>query len=170
MLAGLIADGIHVSDASIRVALRAKQGPAAVFLITDAMSTVGSDITCFSLNGRTIYRRDGKLTLEDGTLAGADLDMPTALRFMVEQVGVSVDAALAMATMRPARVINDARLGGLTAGGAADFVHLDAALELQGVWQDGKRLRRLTASPEALCPCGPKRMPPAEIFRKRRKG
>ena len=51
MHAGLIADGIHVSATSIRVALKAKQGPAAVFLITDAMSTVGSDITEFTLNG-----------------------------------------------------------------------------------------------------------------------
>ncbi len=148
--AGLIADGIHVSATSIRVALNAKQGPGAVFLITDAMATVGSDITEFTLNGRTIYRRDGRLTLEDGTLAGADLDMPTALRFMVDTVGVPVDAALAMATAAPAHVIGAAPFGGLTMGGAASFVHLDAALELQNVWQNGEVLRRLTASPHPL--------------------
>lgn len=150
MHAGLIADGIHVSAPSIRVALRAKQGPAAVFLITDAMATAGSDITEFSLNGRKIFRCDGRLTLEDGTLAGADLDMPTALRFMVQTVGVSVDTALAMCTTAPAQVIGAAPLGGLTIGEAASFVHLDAALELQGVWLNGKVLRRLTASPQTL--------------------
>ncbi|WP_456387718.1 N-acetylglucosamine-6-phosphate deacetylase [Profundibacter sp.] len=143
MHAGLIADGIHVSAPSIRVALRSKQGPAAVFLVTDAMSTVGSDITSFSLNGRKIYRRGGRLTLEDGTLAGADLDIPTALRFMVYQVGVPVDEALAMATTAPAQVIGAAPYGGLTTGGAASFVHLDTMLELQGVWQNGKVLRRI---------------------------
>jgi len=148
--AGLIADGIHVSAASIRVALRAKQGTGAVFLITDAMATVGSDITEFTLNGRTIYRREGRLTLSDGTLAGADLDMPTALRFMVNTVGVPEDQALAMATSVPAHVIGAAPFGGLTTGGPASFVHLDAALELQSVWQNGEVLRRLTASPQTL--------------------
>ncbi len=148
--AGLIADGIHVSAASIRVALNAKQGPGAVFLVTDAMATAGSDITEFSLNGRTIYRRDGRLTLSDGTLAGADLDMPTALRFMVDVVGVPVDEALGMATTVPAHVIGAAPFGRLTTGGPASFVHLDAALELQNVWQNGEVLRRLTASPQTL--------------------
>lgn len=138
--AGLIADGIHVSAASIRIALQAKQGPAAVFLVTDAMATAGSEITEFSLNGRTIYRRDGRLTLQDGTLAGADLDMPTALRFMVNTVGVSTDTALTMATSAPAQVIKAAPAGGLNIGAAANFVHLNTELELQGVWQDGKTL------------------------------
>ncbi|KPU84883.1 N-acetylglucosamine-6-phosphate deacetylase [Marinosulfonomonas sp. PRT-SC04] len=136
--AGLIADGIHVSAASIRIALQAKQGPAAVFLVTDAMATAGSDITEFSLNGRMIYRRNGRLTLQDGTLAGADLDMPTALRFMVETVGLPVDAALTMATSAPAQVIRTKAVGGLNIGAAANFVHLNAGLELQSVWQDGK--------------------------------
>ncbi len=152
--AGLIADGIHVSAASIRVAISAKQGPGAIFLVTDAMSSVGSDITEFTLNGRRIYRRDGRLTLEDGTLAGADLDMPTALRFMVEEVGVPVDEALAMASTAPAHVIGAAPFGGLTTGGPASFVHLDAALELRNVWQNGEVLRRLTAAPERFDPVG----------------
>lgn len=138
--AGLIADGIHVSAASIRIALQAKQGPAAVFLVTDAMATAGSDITEFELNGRTIYRRDGRLTLQDGTLAGADLDMPTALRFMVNTVGVSADTALEMATSAPAEVIKSTSIGHLDVGAAADFVHLNAELELQAVWQSGKSL------------------------------
>jgi len=42
--AGLIADGVHVHPATIRAALAAKQGPGAVFLVSDAMSCVGSDI------------------------------------------------------------------------------------------------------------------------------
>lgn len=138
--AGLIADGIHVSAASIRVALRAKQGPGAVFLITDAMSTVGADITEFTLNGRKILRRDNRLTLEDGTLAGADLDMPTALRFMVDEVGLTPDAALGMATTGPARVIGAASVGMLAAGMPADFVHLDDKLNLKNVWQGGVKI------------------------------
>lgn len=136
MFAGLIADGIHVSPSSIRLAIAAKQGPAAIFLVSDAMATAGSEITEFSLNRRSIYRRDGRLTLKDGTLAGADLELATALRFMVQDVGVCEDTALKMATSGPAKVINtDA--GHLIKGRAADFIHLDADLNLKSVWQNG---------------------------------
>ena len=65
--AGLIADGFHVHPASIRAALRAKRGPGRIFLVTDAMSTIGTDMTSFFLNGREIFRKDGRLTLADGT-------------------------------------------------------------------------------------------------------
>ena len=137
MHAGLIADGIHVSPASIRTALAAKQGPAAIFLVTDAMATVGSDMTEFTLNGRTIYRRDRCLRLADGTLAGADLDIPTALQFMCGEVGASRDKAIAMATSGPAAVLKTDQVGYLTKGMPASFVHLDDDLNLKSVWQDG---------------------------------
>jgi N-acetylglucosamine-6-phosphate deacetylase len=79
---GLIPDGVHVDPVMIGVALRSKQGPSKIFLVTDAMATIGTDMTSFTLNGRTIRRENGRLTLENGTLAGADLDMISAVRFM----------------------------------------------------------------------------------------
>ncbi len=145
--AGLIADGIHVCAASIRTALAAKQGPAAVFLVTDAMSTVGSDITEFTLDGRTIYRRDGRLTLADGTLAGADLNMPTALRFMTSKVGVSPDEALRMATSKPAKMLQNMQVGQLVSDGVANFVHLDDDLYLTAVWQNGAPVSDVISKP-----------------------
>ena len=123
--AGLIADGIHVHPASIRTALAAKTGPGGIFLVTDAMSTVGSDITEFQLNGRRVLRRSGRLTLEDGTLAGADLDFPTAIDVMVKQVGVALDAALSMVTSGPAGVLlNRLGFGGFSVGTVANGIHL----------------------------------------------
>lgn len=123
---GLIADGIHVHPATIRAALAAKRGAGRIFLVTDAMSTVGSDIAEFTLNGRRILRRDGRLTLADGTLAGADLDMPRAIRVMTEEVGLDLSEALAMATSAPAAVLRDAKgFGHLRAGQPLNAVHLD---------------------------------------------
>ncbi|WP_457648063.1 N-acetylglucosamine-6-phosphate deacetylase [Profundibacter sp.] len=145
--AGLIADGIHVCAASIRTALAAKQGPAAVFLVTDAMSTVGSDITEFTLDGRTIYRRAGRLTLADGTLAGADLNMPTALRFMTSKVGVSPDEALKMATSKPVKMLQNTQVGQLVSDGVANFVHLDEDLYLTAVWQSGTPVSDVISKP-----------------------
>ncbi|MCV2865736.1 N-acetylglucosamine-6-phosphate deacetylase [Albidovulum sediminicola] len=140
--AGLIADGIHVHPAAIRAALAAKRGPSRIFLVSDAMATAGSEITRFTLNGREILRRDGRLTLADGTLAGADLDMAGALRVMTRDVGTALDHALAMATSGPARAVGlEGRYGHLMPGRAADFVYLDDALRLMGVWRAGHQLK-----------------------------
>ncbi|MDJ0630992.1 MAG: N-acetylglucosamine-6-phosphate deacetylase [Rhodobacter sp.] len=141
--AGLIADGIHVHPATTAAALRAKTGPGAIFLVTDAMATAGSDIDGFLLNGRRIERREGRLTLADGTLAGADLDFPQALRVLVSQVGVPLEQALGMCSSGPAAVLPRPGLcGRLRAGARADFVHLDPALTLCGVWGGGAPVPR----------------------------
>ena len=76
----LIVDLHHVSSAA-RCALRSRRSrPERAMLITDAMPPSGSDLTSFELQGRTIFRQDGRLTTADGTLAGSDLDMATAVR------------------------------------------------------------------------------------------
>jgi N-acetylglucosamine-6-phosphate deacetylase len=135
--AGLIADLIHVHPEVIRAALAAKRGPGRVFLVSDAMAAAGSDIDHFTLNGRRIERRDRRLTLSDGTLAGADLDLATALRNLAI-VGVPAAQALAMATTIPGDLIGrDVRL---RAGARADLLHLDAAGALTAVWQGGARV------------------------------
>ena len=142
--AGLIADGIHVHPETIRAALRAKAGPEEIFLVTDAMAPAGSDITKFSLNGRDIRRADGRLTLADGTLAGADLSMARAIRVMCHEVGLPLDRALAMATRIPARVLGlSERAGALAEGRDADLIHLSQQLVLQRVWQKGMAVRAL---------------------------
>ncbi len=144
--AGLIADGIHVHPDVIRTALSAKTGPGAIFLVSDAMAPAGSLVASFQMNGRTILRDRGRLTLADGTLAGADLDLPQALRMMTGPVGLTPEAALAMATSVPARVIRSGEtIGTIRPGMAADIVHLTGDLHLAGVWKSGKPV---TLSPQ----------------------
>ncbi|WP_095083664.1 N-acetylglucosamine-6-phosphate deacetylase [Mesorhizobium sophorae] len=139
--AGLIADGIHVDPATIKIALRAKQGPAKIVLVTDAMAPIGTDMTSFTLNGRTIYRRDGSLRLADGTLAGADLDMISAVRFIHRVVGVELSEALRMASLYPAQAIGQShRLGRFANGTAADIVALSDDLDIRGVWIGGDKV------------------------------
>ncbi|MFO1141715.1 MAG: N-acetylglucosamine-6-phosphate deacetylase [Amaricoccus sp.] len=141
--AGLIADAVHVAPVSIRAALAAKRGSDRVFLVTDAMAVAGTGLDGFELNGRWIARRDGRLTLADGTLAGADLDFARALRVMVREVGITLPQALRMATAAPAAALGrTGRLGALAAGMPADFVHLGADLELRGVWRGGEPVER----------------------------
>ena len=103
------------------------------------MATIGTDMTSFTLNGRTIHRREGRLTLEDGTLAGADLDMISAVRFMHRVIGLDLGEALRMASLYPARAAGQARrLGRLGEGHAADIVALSDELKVTGVWIGGR--------------------------------
>lgn len=138
--AGLIADGIHVDPATIGIALRAKTGPAKIFLVTDAMSTIGTDMKSFTLNGRTIRRENGRLTLADGTLAGADLDMISAVRFMHRKIGLELGEALRMASLYPADAMRLARHGRLRAGSRADMVALSDNIEVRRAWIGGEEV------------------------------
>ncbi|OLP62251.1 N-acetylglucosamine-6-phosphate deacetylase [Xaviernesmea oryzae] len=141
--ASVIADGFHVDAASIGIALRAKMGPGRIFLVTDAMSTIGSELSGFLLNGREIFRKDGRLTLENGTLAGADIDMLSSVLFLYETVGISLEEALRMASSYPADVMGiSARKGRLLPGLDADFVLLTADLDMVATYVGGKEVYR----------------------------
>lgn len=143
---GLIADGHHVDPAAIAIAMRAKMGPGRIFLVTDAMSTVGTDMRSFELNGRTICRREGRLTLADGTLAGSDIDMIASVRLLNHSVGAPIEEALRMAALYPAEAagVGD-RKGRLAAGFDADFVELSDGLELEATWIGGEKVHARAA-------------------------
>jgi N-acetylglucosamine-6-phosphate deacetylase len=135
---GLIVDGHHVSDAALRVAIAAK-GTERMMLVTDAMSVTGTDLTSFELHGRTIYRKDGRLTTEDGTLAGSDLDMASAVRNSVERLGLALPDVLRMASLVPASFLRlDHELGRIAPGYRADLVLLDESLQVRQTWIAGQ--------------------------------
>jgi N-acetylglucosamine-6-phosphate deacetylase len=143
MSAGLIADGIHVDPATIAIALRAKQDPGRIFLVTDAMSTVGTDIESFTLNGREILRADGALRLADGTLAGADLTMIDAVLYMHRVIGLPLEEAIRMASLYPAEALGiQATHGHLQPGAVASFVHLSNDHTIRSTWIDGAEVFR----------------------------
>jgi N-acetylglucosamine-6-phosphate deacetylase len=137
--AGLIADGIHVNAATVRIALAAKA--EGLFLVSDCMAFAGTDLQEITLNGRQIHRNAGRLTLQDGTLAGADLTLPQAIKILVHTVGTAPTRALAMATSTPAAVIGaNGSYGYLAPGRAAHLVHFDTNWDLSAVWHSGERL------------------------------
>ena len=137
--AGLIADGIHVHEASIGVALRAKRGPGHVFLVTDAMSITGTDWESFELTGQTVYRKDGALRLANGTLAGADLTMIDAVTYVHRTIGLPLEEALRMASLYPAEALGvEGERGRIAAGLRADLVHLGDDLSVRGTLIGGE--------------------------------
>ena len=139
LFSGIIADGFHVNKTSINLALRAKEAPGALFLVSDAMSTVGSDQKHFFLNDRLIARSQGKLILEDGTLAGADINLSDAVKYMVNVVGIPQDDAIRMASLIPAKVLGvESEVGCLVPEARADFLWMKNDLEIEKVWIGGK--------------------------------
>lgn len=137
---GLIADGYHVDPIAMGIALRAKRGPGRIFLVTDAMAPIGTDMTEMVLNGRRILRANGKLTLSDGTLAGADIDMLACVKFAASHLDMTLEEAIRMASLYPAEAVGiDKTHGRLGAGFKADCVVLDPHLSHVATWIDGKR-------------------------------
>jgi len=123
----LIVDGEHVHPAVLRLALRGLGRP---LLVTDAMPPVGGTRSAFSLYGEDMIVREGRCLRQDGTLAGAALDMASAVRNCVGLLNVSLPRALHMAATAPAAALGlGGMLGRLAPGYRADLV----ALEPEGV-------------------------------------
>jgi N-acetylglucosamine-6-phosphate deacetylase len=137
LTAGLIVDCLHVDPVSIRTAFAAK-GADRIALVTDAMPTVGTALDRFELAGRTIRLAGGRLTTEEGTLAGAHLDMASAVRNAVRLAQIPLEDALRAASLTPARFLGlDNERGVLTPGARADLVALTGELTVVKTWIDG---------------------------------
>ncbi|EGT5712186.1 N-acetylglucosamine-6-phosphate deacetylase [Cronobacter dublinensis subsp. dublinensis] len=117
---GIIADGLHVDFANVRLAKKVKGDK--LCLVTDATAPAGSNIDEFIFAGKTIYYRNGLCVDENGTLSGSALTMIEGVRNLVEHVNIALDEALRMATLYPARAMGVAhRLGSIEAGKVANL-------------------------------------------------
>jgi N-acetylglucosamine-6-phosphate deacetylase len=135
---GIIADGHHVHEANLRVALAAKRRDR-FMLITDAMPPAAGGPDHFDLQGRRVTRENGCLRLGDGTLAGSVLTMDEAVRYVVNVVGLDLGDALAMASRVPATFLRrDNELGRIAPGHLASLVHLDDELRVLETWIEGR--------------------------------
>ena len=138
VVCGLIADGEHVHGLACRAAIAAK-GAFGIALVSDAMPPAAGGPDSFELQGRRMTRVGRTLVDENGTLAGATITLIDAVRTVATRLGLPLASALAMATLTPARLLGlDAQLGRLAPGCEANLVHLTDALEVAGVWMNGR--------------------------------
>lgn len=137
--AELIADGLHVHPACIRLLLSAK-GTGQLILVTDAISAAGLGDGEYRLGGLDVIVRDGAARLkESGALAGSTLTMLDAFRNFVRYAGVPAHEASRMASGNPARRLNlFAQTGSIEQGKQADLLWLDGGLNLLRVWKKGR--------------------------------
>lgn len=135
--ASVIVDGRHVHPAMLRMAISAK-GTEHVFLVSDAMPSVGGTIASFRIGESVITLQGGRLTDAKGTLAGAHLSLAEAVSNAHRLLGLSPAEALRMATSVPARVLRlEGRIGAVRPGLPADLSLFDEELRLVGTWTAG---------------------------------
>jgi len=134
---GIIADGYHVHPAIFGITVAAKQTGKTV-LVTDAMPTVGSDIKSFDLFGSTIRAEGGRCVTEDGTLAGSDIGLITAVKNAGRFADIDQFEALRMASAYAADAIGLAdQMGYIRPGYRANLIELDASMHVRKSWIDG---------------------------------
>ena len=136
--ASLIADGIHVHPAAMKMLVKAK-GTDGIVLITDS-TVAGLPNGTYKLGGLDLVLSDGVCKLKSGlSLAGSSLAMNIAVRNMIELVGVPIQDALKMATINPARVICvDSRKGSIRIGKDADIIVIDEKINVYATLAKGK--------------------------------
>jgi N-acetylglucosamine-6-phosphate deacetylase len=137
--AELIADGVHVHPAALRVGVQSM--PQRIALVTDAMRACGLADGTYKLYDYEVTVADGAVRLGDGTLAGSVLTMSGAVKNMIELAGLPVETVLPLATEVPARIIGVAdRKGKIERRYDADLVVLNDRFEVQRVWARGHEM------------------------------
>jgi N-acetylglucosamine-6-phosphate deacetylase len=137
--AELIADGIHVHPAVLRLATLAM--PRRIALVTDAVRACGMPEGSYKLYGHDISVERGAARLANGTLAGSTLTMQRAVQNMVELAGLPLEMVIPLATEVPARIVGAReRKGKLATGFDADVVVLTEKFEVERVIVRGERL------------------------------
>lgn len=124
----LICDGIHIHQSAVRAAF--SMYPDRVVLISDSMRAAGMPDGTYDLGGQLVTVVGKLATLEDGTIAGSATNLYDCMRTAVS-FGISVEEAVAAASMNPAKSIGIFDVtGSLVPGKRADVLLADKNLNL----------------------------------------
>ena len=121
VMTSIVADGFHVDFAMISLAKKIMG--KRLFLITDAVTETNE--------GPYKHERSGDKYLADNILSGSALTMIKAVKNCVDKCNISLEEALRMASLYPARVLNlENKTGKIEPGFQADLVLLNEELEV----------------------------------------
>jgi N-acetylglucosamine-6-phosphate deacetylase len=129
--AELIADGVHVDEAAMKLLLNSK--PGGVILVSDGTSATGMPDGKYRLGNFDVQVTGGVVRNFEGKLAGSALTLDRALRNIVA-LGIPLDEAVRMLTLYPAKLLGvESRKGSIAAGADADLVFLNSDLQISKV-------------------------------------
>lgn len=122
--AELICDGFHIHPAALRIAF-AQLGEDNSVIISDSMCAAGHVDGEYDLGGQTVYVKDGKALLADGTIAASTSNVYEELKNVIS-FGIPLKQAVKSATINPARAIRvDNETGSIAVGKNADLLVVD---------------------------------------------
>lgn len=125
--AQIIADGIHLHPAIIKMLINAK-GIGKTILISDAMRATGMPDGKYALGDQQVNVQNGIARTQTGGLAGSTLTLDKALKNTIEFTGLNLQQVLAAATKSPAKSLGlDHRKGIIAPEYDADIVIMDTA-------------------------------------------
>src|SRR6202140_3447519 len=134
--AELIADGVHVEEAAMRLLLQAKSADC-VILVSDGVSATGMPDGKYRLGQFEVTVSGGVCRNSEGKLAGSTLTLDKALR-NVMALGKSFADTTRMLTLNPAALLGvEFKKGALRVGADADVALVDEAMQISGVWTRG---------------------------------
>ena len=135
--AELICDGFHIHPAALRIAF-AQLGEELSVVVSDSMRAANHRDGAYSLGGQTVYVREGRALLEDGTIAASTTNLLEEFRHII-QWGIPLRQAVKSVTINPARAIRaDHVTGSIEPGKLADLVALDEQLRVRLVTVRGQ--------------------------------
>jgi len=143
LMADFIVDGIHLGQAFVKSAIRAK-GVERSVLVTDAATPSGATPGRYAIADQAVdLTEDGRVVLA-GTdrLAGSALNMRRGVENLMRLAGLSLADAVRLATTNAARAGKvPGRERGLAAGDRADIVQFRLTpakeIEIEAVWVGG---------------------------------
>lgn len=136
----LIADGVHVHPAAVRLTFHAF-GDDRVILISDSMMATGMPDGAYSLGGQQVQVRGNRATLADGTIAGSATNLLNCMRIAVREMGIPLGSAVKAASTNPARALGlSSRFGSIAPGKTANLILLDESLTVKGIYLRGQQL------------------------------
>lgn len=128
----IIGDFIHVHPAVVKIFFRCK-GLNKVYLISDAVFAAGLEPGDYESAGRKITVDKNRVSrLPDGTLAGSTFLIKDAFKNIVENIGLSVEEAVKLTAVNPAKIAGIyERKGSLETGKDADITVLDKKYQVK---------------------------------------
>lgn len=137
----LIADGVHVHPALVKMLMRDKQDTK-IILVTDALAPTGliPGQDRMYANGEEVYLGEDGIfhRTKDDVIAGSSLTLDRAVRNMIEW-GASPSVALRMASGNPSTLLRkDTETGYLIPSMRADIVTFNKEMRVTRTYVDGE--------------------------------
>lgn len=134
----MICDGIHIHPTVMRMVHRMFQEH--LLVISDSMSAAGLQDGEYVLGGLPVFVKEGKATLENGTIAGSTTNLLAELGVWMDVCGLSMEEILPCMTINQARAVRmEDKIGSIEAGKAADLVVISEKREIKAVYKNGVR-------------------------------